>query len=183
MPSTDCAGRGCQCGYTYLILLLVVLVMGLSAGVASEVWHTTLQRAKEKQLLFAGNQYRQAIRRYYDESPGIKSYPGKLEDLLKDDRFPGVKRYLRTLYADPMTDSQDWGLAMDPATGKIQGVYSRSQEAPMKLGNFTQQNLAFEKAKKYSDWQFLYVPEQNGAAAAPPPPEGEPAVVGTQGGA
>jgi type II secretory pathway pseudopilin PulG len=177
MGNTDFPRVVAQSGYSYLILLLMVLVMGLSVSVASEVWHTTLQRAREKQLLFVGNQYRQAIKRYYDESPGVKSYPHKLEELLKDDRFPGIKRHLRQLYADPMTDSQDWGLAIDPVNGTIQGVYSLYPAAPMKTARFTKENLDFEGKVKYSDWRFIYVPEQENAAPPPqeavPPQEGE----------
>lgn len=176
MGNSDFPRAKAQTGYTYLILLLMVMVMGLSASLASEVWHTTIQRAREKQLLFVGNQYRQAIKHYYDESPGAKTYPHKLEELVKDERFPGIKRHLRRLYTDPITESQDWGLAMDPVNGTIQGVYSLSVATPMKTGRFTKENLDFEGKVKYSDWRFIYVPEDENAA--PPtqetvPQEGE----------
>ena len=44
------AGRGRQAGFTYVGLLLAVVVMGLMLTVASRVWSTTEQREREKKL-------------------------------------------------------------------------------------------------------------------------------------
>jgi type II secretory pathway pseudopilin PulG len=79
-----------QDGFTYLTVLFLVAFMGLGLSIAGEVWHTGLMREREAQLLYAGNQYRRAIERYY--LSGLKQFPRTLEDLLKDPRKPGTER-------------------------------------------------------------------------------------------
>ena len=118
-------------GFTYLGLLFVVAIMGLAMALAAQVWETNIRREKERELLFVGKQLRQAIGSYYVEMPdGVKRYPRRLQDLLQDNRFPGVKRHLRKLYRDPVTGSDEWGLVVS-VEGGIQGVYSFSSGVPL----------------------------------------------------
>jgi len=47
------------------------------------------QREKEKELLYVGDQFREAIALYYQRTPGtVKRYPEKLEELLEDKALP-----------------------------------------------------------------------------------------------
>ena len=142
-------------GFTYLTVLFAVAFMGLGLALTGEVWHTALARDRETELLYAGNQYRRAIERYYLSGP--KQFPGALEDLLKDPRKPGTERYLRKLYFDPMTGKSEWGLVKG-LEGRIMGVYSLSEDSPKKVANFGFANREFEGAAKYSDWKFVYNP-------------------------
>jgi type II secretory pathway pseudopilin PulG len=162
-----------QQGFTYLALLLVVAAAGALLAATGEIASHSAQREKEADLLFAGDQYRAAIRSYYEGSPGgAKIYPRKLEDLLKDSRVPATLRHLRRLYADPVTGSAQWGLVEAPQGG-IMGVYSLSEEAPIKTGGFSKANEAFADSVKYSDWKFTYAP----AAPAVTPAAVRPAAV------
>jgi type II secretory pathway pseudopilin PulG len=164
-----------QQGFTYFALLLVVAAAGALLAATGELASHSAQREKEADLLFAGRQYRDAIRSYYEGSPGgAKRYPEKLEDLLKDARMPSTLRHLRRLYADPVTGNPQWGLVEAPQGG-IMGVYSLSEGAPIKSGGFSKADEAFEGAPKYSDWKFTYAP-----AAAPVLP-GAPAIPGPNG--
>lgn len=149
-------GQAREIGAAYLMLLLTILVMGIGLVAVSEVWHTTLRREKELELLFIGDQYRQAIALYAAQSPSghAQRNPSKLEDLLKDPRVPGTKRYLRKIFPDPITGSPKWGLILGPAGG-ILGVHSMSQEQPIKTANFSTANKTFENMKRYSDWVFV----------------------------
>ena len=62
------------------------------------VSYTLQLREKERDLLFVGDQFRRAIGEYYEKAPGgVKVYPKKLEDLLRDNRYPGVQRWLRKI--------------------------------------------------------------------------------------
>jgi type II secretory pathway pseudopilin PulG len=142
-------------GFTYLTVLFAIAFMGLGLAVTGEVWHTALTRDREMQLLYAGNQYRRAIERYYLSGP--RQFPRALEDLLKDPRKPGTERYLRKLYFDPLTGKSEWGIVKAP-DGGIMGVYSLSEDSPKKVANFAFANREFEGATKYSDWKFLYSP-------------------------
>ena len=144
-----------QAGFTYLAVLFAIAFMGLGLALTGEVWRTALTRDREVELLYAGNQYRRAIERYYLSGP--KQFPGALEDLLKDPRKPGTERYLRKLYPDPLTGKSEWGLVKGPGD-VIMGVYSLSEDSPKKVANFGFANREFEGAAKYSDWKFLYNP-------------------------
>lgn len=143
-------------GFTYLTMLFAVAVVGLGLALAGEVWHTAVMREREAQLLYIGTQYRRAIERYYLSGPA--QYPRALEDLLKDGRQARTERYLRRLYPDPVTGSDEWGMVKTPA-GEIMGVYSRSAEKPFRTTAFGAGN-DFSAATKYSDWKFVYDPQR-----------------------
>ena len=139
-------------GFTYLAALFAVAILGGGLALAGEVWETSAKREKEAELLFAGDQYRKAIERYF--LSGQRQYPRSLEDLLKDPRRPGTVRYLRRLYPDPLT-GKEWGLVKAPDAG-ILGVHSLSQERPLKVAGFRARDAAFEGAQKYSEWKFVH---------------------------
>ena len=108
-----CLQHACrEGGFTYLVLLAVVAVMGVVLAAAGEVWHTALKREKEQELLFVGDQFRRALNLYRMHTPGQCQALTRcsLEDLLKDPRAPGVQRYLRKIYADPITGSTRVGI-------------------------------------------------------------------------
>ena len=159
-------------GFTYLTVLFIVAILGGGLALVGEMWETAAQREKEAELLFIGHQFRSAILRYYLSGPQ-RQYPRALEDLLKDARVPETRRYLRRVYADPMTGKAEWGLVKAP-DGGILGVYSLSEEATFKRANFKRRDAAFADAIKYSDWKFVpTVPVQ--AAKPPAKPEAKPA--------
>ncbi len=161
-----------QAGFTYLLVLGFVFALLLSLTIASENIATTIQREREAELLFVGQQYRNAIASYYHKSPnGIKQLPLKLEDLLEDKRSLTVQHHLRKLYRDPMTETDEWGLLRD-GQGQITGVYSLSQDTPM----MTQEDTRFAldvsadgDAKTYSSWKFVFSPNNANSLASPPP--------------
>jgi type II secretory pathway pseudopilin PulG len=141
-------------GFTYLTILFVVAIMGIGLALTGEVWHTAALREREAALLWTGEHYRRAIERYYLAGP--RQYPRELTDLLKDSRKPAVERYLRKLYPDPLTASYEWGIVKAP-DGGVMGVYSRSDDRPLKEANFKPAQADFAGAQKYSDWKFVYV--------------------------
>lgn len=170
--------RRLQSGYTYLTLLFALAFMGAGLAAASSLWHTAQMREKERELLYVGEQYRKAIELYYAQG---KQYPRELTQLLRDQRAPNVRRYLRKLYRDPMTGKNEWGLIKTP-DGGIAGVYSLSEEAPFKQANFAKSEAAFTGKAKYSDWKFAYFP-QGAPGTSPPGTPGAPSAQGTPGAA
>jgi type II secretory pathway pseudopilin PulG len=149
-------------GFTYIGLLIAVVLLGIGLALVGEVWNTAVKRERERELLFVGDQFRQGIGRYYESSPGVKQYPRKLEDLLEDKRFPVVKRHLRQIYLDPMTGKADWGLVLQG--DQILGVYSQSKDKPFKVANFRLLDSFFADSSSYSDWRFIYAPAGAGSA-------------------
>lgn len=145
-------------GFTYLGLLFFVAIMGITLALAATLWSFEQQRETEKELLFVGGQFRRAIGMYYERTPGtIKRYPPNLEALLMDGRYVTLQRYLRRIYADPVTHEVDWGLVPAP-DGGIMGVYSKSEAKTIKTGNFKLLDQLLEGQHKYSDWKFVYQP-------------------------
>lgn len=146
-----------QRGVAFLGLLIVVAVMGVAMGATATVWQQAQQREKERELLFIGMQYRQAIRSYYEQSTGTKTYPATLAVLLRDERMPSIRRHLRRPYRDPLTNADGWGLVLSPQGG-IMGVYSLAPGEPIRRANFPVELGWVGGGASYADWQFVYVP-------------------------
>lgn len=146
-----------QSGVAYIGLLLIMALIGIVAGTAADVYLQERQRSREKELLWVGHQYRQAIASYLAASQGSETYPKKLEELLLDPRFPGIRRHLRRLYPDPMTGKADWELIVAPQGG-IAGVKSRSSLSPLKQSGFRPRDAQFENKATYSEWEFTLLP-------------------------
>lgn len=162
--------RRAAAGFTYMGLIFLLAILAISLSALAIVWHMEAQRERETELLFIGSEFRRAIAAYYEAGPAdAKQFPRRLEDLVRDPRHGGTRRYLRKIYLDPMTGSDEWGLLKD-AAGGISGVYSRSEKTPIKRANFAFGSLTFEQAKRYSDWIFAYgAPGGTVAAAAVAP--------------
>lgn len=147
-------------GFTYIALLAAIVIIGISLGAAGKYWSHVIVREKETELLFRGDQYRLAIEKYYGAISGRFEYPQSIDDLLKDNRTAGGKRHLRQKYKDPVT-GEDFAEFRDKTKGnRITGVYSSSDKEPLKQGNFPDQYKDFEGKKKYSEWKFMYTPQQ-----------------------
>jgi len=160
---------GLSKGFTYLGVLFLIVFMGLALAAVAHVWHVSIQRDKEAELLFVGGQFRNAIQRYSEISPGNASkqeFPKKLEDLLEDKRFgTSTMRHLRKIYFDPMTGKPDWELVVLPGIG-IVGVHSKSEGTPIKSAGFPAEFDKFSEAKNYTDWVFS--PTTAPTTASPP---------------
>lgn len=153
-----CAGPVRARGFTYIAVLIFIAVMGVGLAATGEVWHQELKREREAELLFAGDQFRNAIALYYAHAPSPAGrYPTSLDDLLKDPRYPATRRYIRKIYPDPIGGAE-WKLVKGP-NGEIVGVYSASEDEPVKKGNFSLADQAFEGKTKYSDWVFVPSPK------------------------
>ncbi|MDP9044657.1 MAG: type II secretion system protein [Pseudomonadota bacterium] len=159
------SGRLRSRGVVMLALLLVLALGSIGLMAALDVWKITRQRDREVQLLFVGDQYRQAIERYYYAAPpaGGRKLPATLADLLDDNRFPTPLHHLRRFYADPITGTSDWGLVQGGSG--IAGVYSTSVEEPLKKAGFAKTYEFFADTSCYRDWIFaFYGPRRSGGA-------------------
>lgn len=160
-----------QRGFTYLGLLFAIALMGVALALTGVVWHAVQKREKERQLLFVGNQFRQAIEAYYKNSPGsAKQFPKELSELLKDSRQLVTRRYLRRIYPDPFTGKAEWGL-VKASDDRIMGVFSLSEDDPVKKSNFRDADKEFEGKMRYTEWRFVYNAPQVPPQSVPPPAE------------
>jgi type II secretory pathway pseudopilin PulG len=151
VPSQARAARG----LVLLALLIMLVLVGIGALGAAEVWATSLKREREAELLFIGEQYRRAIADYWKMSPGRRVYPPSVEVLLTDNRFPNPVHHLRREYRDPMTETGEFEV-LKQANALI-GVHSLSEDAPIKRAGFASWYKQFEQAEHYSQWQFVFL--------------------------
>lgn len=144
-----------QRGTMLILLMVMVVIMGLAAGLAGQSLRDSVQRAREAELLWRGQQYQAAISSYYAVQRGPQQMlPTDLEALVRDPRFPNVVRHLRKAYTDPMT-GEDFELIKDPAE-RIIGVRSTSTLEPFKKDGFS---LALDNLKgkeSYQEWEFVF---------------------------
>lgn len=145
-------------GAIYLGLIFVIAILSAGLAAVGPLVQASMQREREIELLFIGDEFRRAILTYYEASPGgAKRYPRSLEDLLEDKRYPTVRRHLRRIYRDPWSGQAQWGL-VPSEDGGIKGVHSRSTLAPMKRAGFASRYEHFERARTHADWHFVYEP-------------------------
>jgi type II secretory pathway pseudopilin PulG len=104
-----------------LLVFLSILVIGLMAAVP--VWQTQIQRENEEELIFRGNQYVEAIRRYEQKNPG--TFAKDIDDLIK-------ARCLRRHFRDPMTADGKWYLI---TTSQAAGPSPRTGRGSLSVPN------------------------------------------------
>ena len=156
-------------GFTYVGLLIAMTIISIMTSVIGPSWSAASRAEKEKELIWRGHQFRNAIKLYIQASnappemtaAGGVPYPAELKDLLKDPRRAGVKRHLRQIYTDPMTGKDDWVLVLGD-NGRIKGVHSSSDAEPLKKDNFDLVDSDFRSKTKYSEWIFKYEPGMPG---------------------
>jgi hypothetical protein len=152
-------------GVTYLFLMFVIVLIGLSTTVAAKQWKVIVQRELEADLLSKGIEIQNALALY---SATMKAgrvttaevYPQSLAELT---RLP--KPFLRKVYADPMSHG-DWEYLRSP-TGGIMGVRSKSRGTPFKKHDFPQVVRHLDGRSSYYEWIFQH-PNPSTASSFPP---------------
>ena len=143
-----------QKGVTYLWVLLILFIIGLGIGKSLDVYSLRVQRQKEKELISIGLTYQTAIQDYYQSAPSGQptQYPSDLKQLLKDPRHIVIRRYIRQLYLDPITNKPFEPIVAPQ--GGIWGVKSASLKPPihaLKLAWF----CANKAINTYQDCWFM----------------------------
>ena len=168
-------------GVMLLALLILMALAGIALMAAVDTWTLSRQREREQELLYVGDQYRQAIRRYYQTSPpgAPHELPATLDVLLEDDRFPVPVRHLRRQFVDPMTGKADWALLR--VADRIYGVHSMSEMQPIKQAGFPTAYEGFEDKSSYQEWIFAFIAPGQSTVSFPtssgPTPQGGAAPV------
>jgi len=111
-------------GFTLLEMIVVVVIIAVLAAVAVPMVETSVKREKEIELRRSLRTIRTAIDDYrkFVEENNIKmdedtyNYPEELEDLVKGIEYKDekaeekIKKFLRSIPFDPMTNSTEWGM-------------------------------------------------------------------------
>lgn len=145
-------------GFIYAALLLALAVMAAGSATFASYWSHSIQREREQELMRIGAEFVRAIAAYYEGSTGtVKAYPPTLDALLEDARYLQVRRHLRKIPRDPITLSTDWGVVPAP-DGGVMGVYSRSEQTPLRQAQFPAWVQVRGAPGRYLDMRFVYVP-------------------------
>ena len=135
-----------QDGVTYLFMMILVVVMSISLLGVTQQWSVILKRDREAELLFRGTRIKESIERFVADYEVQKAtrpnrWPRTLEELTKKN----PKRYLQTVYTDPIT-GKDFDLIK--VGEELHGVRSTSTDVPYDQVNFknvkTYQAIRFE---------------------------------------
>jgi type II secretory pathway pseudopilin PulG len=149
-----------QSGFVLIGMFMLIMLSSLVMAQAGMRWQTQVLREREQELIRIGRAYRDAIGRYYNQTPGIvKTFPPTLEALVNDERFPSPRRHLRRVYQDPITQSEGWGIVSAPSGG-IMGIYSLSEKAPFKVKGYRGGLQHLNNKQHYLEWYFVYVPQE-----------------------
>jgi type II secretory pathway pseudopilin PulG len=106
--------RASESGYALAVLLVGIAVMSVMMSAAMPAWRHQVQREKEAELVFRGEQYARAIGLFQRKYGG--AFPPSLDVLVE-------QKFLRRKYKDPMT-----------ADGEFQILFQAAAAAPGQPG-------------------------------------------------
>lgn len=199
---------GDERGYILLGIVILMVIMGIFMGAAVPIWQHVMQREREDELIWRGNQYVRAIELYQRKHPG--AFPAKFEDLVE-------QKFLRKLYEDPMAEDGEWkiirqlspearrlGTAGRPPGAGRRGRRGEAQEErlPGRQSSMRSSSSRFggsrglggivgvvskseeesirvlDGKEHYNEWLFVYAPRAQAGRAPGTRPPGAPAPPG-----
>jgi type II secretory pathway pseudopilin PulG len=151
-------------GFSYLMLMVAIVLLGIAMSAAARQWKTMVQRELEADLLAKGIEIQNALALYSTSVKAGRVMPGEVYPQTLADLTKLPKPFLRKVYLDPVGHGE-WELVRAP-TGGIMGVRSKSQSKPIRQHDFPLAVRHFEGKPTYFDWVFQH-PNPSMAAMAP----------------
>jgi type II secretory pathway pseudopilin PulG len=90
-----------EAGYVLLAVIFLTVILLVSLAIAAPKIAVSIQRDKEMETIHRGQQYKRAIKLYYQK---YGSYPTTIDQLKETNQI----RFLRKVYTDPLTGKADW---------------------------------------------------------------------------
>ena len=123
-----------QQGMSYLLVMILVVIMGISLMGVTQQWSVVMKRDREAELNFRGTRIKEAIERFVADYEAHKAtrpnrWPRTLEELTK--KTP--KRYLQAAYLDPITGDK---FDLIKQNDELHGVRSPSPDTPFNRSQF-----------------------------------------------
>src|SRR5215472_4342277 len=120
-----------QRGYILLSIMLMMTLMVIALAVEAPRIAQQIKREKEEELIHRGNEYKNAIKKYFRK---FGRYPMNVEQLENTNNM----RFLRKRYKDPFTGKDEWRL-LHPGEVQInalnQGLNAAGQPGIQSGGN------------------------------------------------
>jgi type II secretory pathway pseudopilin PulG len=105
-----------QSGFTLAGLLVIMTIMMIFvAYTVPRQWSTVMKRERERETIYAMQQYAKAIVVFREKN---KTYPTSPQQL-KDARLPRLIRGVKGEYTDPLTGEVDWLVIPQSAAGAL----------------------------------------------------------------
>ena len=101
-------------GFTLIELLVVMAIIGTLLSVVAPRYFTSLQHAKETSLKHDLSIMREAISHFYGD---MDRYPESINELV-------LRKYLKGIPADPITESNSTWLIISPDDQAKTGIYN-----------------------------------------------------------
>jgi type II secretory pathway pseudopilin PulG len=166
--------KPCEAGITLVVVIMVVAIMAIMTTVSVQTVSFQMQREKEAELIFRGEQYVEAIRLYKQK---YGRYPVRMQEL-----WEANPKVLRRKWLDPMTGDDRWGVVFQGQEGLQPGlpggqgggpqptptrtpVFQRQRESDgEKVGPIigvysqsTDESIKVYKGRdRYDEWKFVY---------------------------
>jgi type II secretory pathway pseudopilin PulG len=90
-----------EAGYVLVAVIFMTMLVLISLAIAAPMMARSIQRDKELETIHRGQQYKRAIKLYYQK---FGSYPTSIDQLVQTNQI----RFLRKRYKDPLTGKDDW---------------------------------------------------------------------------
>jgi type II secretory pathway pseudopilin PulG len=165
-------------GFAMAGLLVAMSVMAILLSVALPTWSRMVQREKEEELIFRGNQYARAINLY--QRKFANASPATLDVLIE-------QHFLRKKYKDPLAPTKDGEFQLlylnnqgtssrglgagttGSAVGSTLGTKPSGGIVGVASKNTGTSIRVFKGKTRYNEWQFVGVEQttQPGAGTAP----------------
>jgi len=144
-----------EAGFSYLMMMIAVTLMGLTLTMAARQWKTMVQRELEADLLAKGIEIQTALALYSASAKAGRVMPGEVYPQTLAELTRPPKPFLRKVYLDPVGHGE-WELLRAPTTGGIMGVRSKSRHTPIKQGEFPPAVRHFLGKPTHYDWVFQH---------------------------
>jgi type II secretory pathway pseudopilin PulG len=169
-------------GFSYIMLMIAIVVMGVAMSVAARQWKVMVQREQEADLLAKGIEIQNALALYSATKKAGRVIPGEVYPQTLAELTKQPKPFLRKVYLDPVGRTE-WDLLRAP-TGGIMGVRSKSRSKPIKQRAFPLVVRHFEGKPTYYDWVVQFPNPSMPALVVPgtQPPVGAPGQSAAPGG-
>lgn len=158
--------RASEGGFSYIVLMFAIVLIGLGMTMAARQWKVMVQRELEADLLSKGIEIQNALALYSATMKAGRVMPGEMypQSLAELTRLP--KPFLRKVYIEPVGHGE-WELVRAP-TGGIMGVRSKSKKRPIRQHEFPLAVRHFDSKPTYYDWVFQHPNASGGMAVAMP---------------
>ncbi|SPP66111.1 hypothetical protein [Nitrospira lenta] len=146
--------RAAEQGFSYVVLMFTIVLIGLGTTMAARQWKVMIQRELEVDLISKGIEIQNALAFYSASMKAGRVVPGEVYPQTLAELTRSPKPFLRKVYGDPVGHG-DWELVRAP-TGGIMGVRSKSKGKPIWQHNFPPAVRHFDGRKSHYEWVFQH---------------------------